>query len=144
MKKMLFAMLLLASTFAYATDPVVDEKIEKNFHAAFPKAEKVTWYENGTQHEVSFINESVKCRMLYDKEGNVLKTERYYAAENLPPFITAKLNKKYADKTVFGVTEITINEGTTYHIVLQDSKQWYFVTADNNGFLTFDRKMRKA
>lgn len=69
MKKLLVAIALLASTALYAASPSpsVDEKIEKSFNSAFPKAEKVTWYENETYYEVLFMNDMVKCRMWYKK-----------------------------------------------------------------------------
>jgi len=49
MKKICLAIALFASTLAFAK-PAVDEKIEKTFKESFPKAEKVTWYENDSYY----------------------------------------------------------------------------------------------
>jgi hypothetical protein len=143
MKKMFLALAVLASTLALA-NPGVDEKIEKKFKEAFPKAEKVTWYESDSYYEVLFTNNQVTCRLWYNHNGNVTKTERYYKAEGLSPFLLAKLNKRFEGKKVFGVTEINTESELTYHIVLEDEKRWYQVTADASGNLRLEKKMSKA
>lgn len=143
MKKMFLAIAVFASSLAFA-NPSVDEKIEKNFKESFPKAEKVTWYENDSFYEVLFTNNQVTCRMWYDHDGNVTKTERYYKEDGLNPFILAKLNKKFDGKKVFGVTEISSDGGTTYNIVMEDDKRWYQVSADGAGNIRLEKKMLKA
>lgn len=144
MKKLLVAFAILACSTLYAASPNVDDKIEKSFKDAFPKAEKVTWYENDTHYEVLFFNDLVKCRMWYNKAGEVVKTERYYNEEGLCPFILAKIKNKYADKKVFGVTELNNNEGINYYIILEDDKRWYHITADGSGNLSMQKKYYKA
>lgn len=144
MKKLLVAIDILASTALYAASPSIDEKIEKSFKNAFPKAEKVSWYENETYYEVLFVNEMVKCRMWYNKEGNVVKTERYYTEDGLCPFILAKVKNKFNGKTVFGVTEVNNEEGINYYIVLEDDKKWYHITSDGSGNIYMRKKYNKA
>jgi hypothetical protein len=144
MKKLLFVLAILVSGTLFAASPDVDDKIEKSFKDAFPKAEKITWYENETTYEVLFMNGQVKCRMWYDKEGNVTKTERYYTAEELCPFIMAKVNKKFAGKKIFGVTEVNSENGITYHIILEDQNKWYHVNGDSAGYLRLEKKLNKA
>jgi hypothetical protein len=143
MKKMFLAFAVFASSLAFA-NPSVDEKIEKNFKESFPKAEKVTWYENDSFYEVLFTNNQVTCRLWYDHEGNVTKTERYYKAEGLSPFLLARLNKKFDGKKVFGVTEVSTDAGVTYHLILEDAHKWYQVTADDNGNMNLEKKLQKA
>lgn len=143
MKQTFLLIALFASSLLFA-NPTVDEKIEKHFKETFPKAEKVTWYEADSYYEVLFTNNQVTCRLWYNRDGNVTKTERYYKAEGLSPFLVAKLNKKFADKKVFGVTEINTESELTYHIILEDETRWYQVTADASGNLRLEKKMRKA
>lgn len=143
MKKMFLIIAVFSASLAFA-NPALDEKIEKHFKAAFPNAEKVTWYEADSYYEVLFTNNHVTCRLWYDREGNVTKTERYYKEEGLSPFMLAKLNKKFAGKKVFGVTEINSESGITYHIILEDDKKWYQVTADDAGNIRLDKKLLKA
>jgi len=144
MKKTFLALAILASSILYAATPVVDEAIEKNFKAMFPKAEKVTWYENDKHYEVLFENEAVKCRMWYNKAGDVVKTERYYKQDGLCPFILAKVKSKYSDKKIFGVTEVNNEEGIRYYIILEDEKKWYHVNSDGAGNLNLTKKYIKA
>jgi hypothetical protein len=144
MKKMFLALAVFGSVLGYAADPSVDDKIEKNFKAAFPKAEKVTWYENESYYEVLFTNNQVTCRLWYDINGNVTKTERYYKEEGLSPYLVAKLNKKFAGKKIFGVTEVVSDHGINYTIILEDEKKWYHVNADGTGNLQLDKKFIKA
>lgn len=143
MKKMFLAIAVFASLSAFANwNP--GDKIEKHFNASFPNAEKITWYETDGYYEVLFTNNKVKCRLWYDHDGNVTKTERYYKADGLSPFLTAKLNKKFRGKKVFGVTEVATDGGVTYHIVLEDDKKWYRVTADETGNLQLEKKFWKG
>jgi hypothetical protein len=144
MKKMLLAFAVLLSTAAFAANPDVDEKIETHFKKSFPKAEKVTWYEDENQYEVLFTNNQVTCRLWYDRDGNVTKTERYYKEDGLNPYLLAKLNKKFAGKKVFGVTEVTTDGELTYYIILEDAKRWYHITGNAGGNLQLERKFIKA
>jgi hypothetical protein len=143
MKKLFLAFAVLTSSLAFAS-PAVDGKIEKTFKESFPKAEKVTWYESDSYYEVLFTNNQVTCRMWYDHDGNVSKTERYYKEDGLSPFLLAKLNKKFPGKKVYGVTEVSTDGGTTYNIILEDEKQWYQVSADDAGSVHLDKKLLKA
>lgn len=143
MKKIFLAFAVFASSLAFAK-PAVDEKIEKTFNESFPKAEKVTWYEADSYYEVLFTNNQVTCRMWYDRNGNVTKTERYYKEEGLSPFLLARLNRKFEGKKVFGVTEVSTETGVSYTIILEDDKRWYQVTADDAGNLHLDKKLLKA
>jgi hypothetical protein len=143
MKKIFFALLILTSAAAYAS-PRIDEKVLNTFKGAFPKAETVSWYEDGNNYLVYFTNDQVKCRMWYDANGNVLKTIRYYYEQNLCPFILTKIKQKYADKKLYCVTEVSSDEGVKYNIVLEDETKWYHVSVDTNGTVRLDKKYNKA
>ncbi len=144
MKKLLLALTVFASTILYATPIDVDAKIEKKFNETFPKAEKVVWYESDHNYEVLFLNGAVKCRMIYNKEGQVIKTTRYYKEDGLCPFILANLKTKYSGKKIFGITEVNNETGIRYYIILEDDKKWYHVNADGAGNMTLDKKLNKA
>lgn len=144
MKKIFLAAALLASCLVFAADPGVNESVAKKFKEAFPNAQKVNWYDNETYYQVFFTNAQINCRMFYDKEGNVLLAERYYTEDGVCPFIRARLEHKYPGKKVFGVTEVATDAGTTYHIILEDAKRWYHVTADGAGNMYTTKKLIKA
>ena len=58
--------------------------------------------------------------------------------------IMAKLKQKFNDKKVFGVVEVASEEGTFYHITLEDAKNWLEVKADTYGEISIQKKFRKA
>lgn len=141
---MLLALAIFASGILYAATPNVDDKIEKSFKETFPKAEKVTWYENDSHYEVLFVNDMVKCRMWYNKAGDVVRTERYYKEDGLCPFILMKVKEKYNGKNIFGITEVNTEAGINYYIILEDANKWYHVNADGSGNLYINKKYNKA
>ncbi|HEV7621023.1 MAG TPA: hypothetical protein VGO09_04785 [Flavisolibacter sp.] len=142
MKRILLSFALLTAIAAYSTPP--NEKILKSFTTAFPKAEKISWNESPTDAQVEFVNGAIKCKVWYDEDGNVTKTNRYYTQESLSPFILARVQQKYLGKKVFGITEVSSDEGLTYYIILEDDKKWYHVTSDATGNLILEDKYNKA
>lgn len=142
MKKIFFGLsFVLLSLISFATP---NEKVLNNFKNAFPKAESITWYDNEQYYEVHFTNGDVKCRLWYDKEGVVTKALRYYSKEMLYPLILNSLQKKHHDKSIFGVTELTNEDGVQFFIVLEDANKWYHVTSDISGNLTLTKTFKKA
>ena len=129
---------------AATTPPEVNEKVLKAFNETFIKATDVVWHEMQNTYEARFKQSEIVTRAIYDPEGNLLRTTRYYSEEHLPINIITKLKKKYEGKQVFGVTESSTDDEVSYHIVLQDEKNWYIVIADNVGSLELSKKFRKA
>ena len=145
MKKLVVFLVLFAALGAAATTPPeVNEKVLKAFNETFTKATDVVWHELQNSYLASFKQSEITTRATYDPEGNLLRTTRYYSEENLPIHIIAKLKKKYSDKSVYGVTELTQGDDVAYFVTLQDAKNWYMVKADNWGGLELTKKFRKA
>lgn len=143
MKKIVFAAMLLFSISAFANIRV-DEKIERQFRESFPAATAVKWYDNKDYFEVFFVHNSVQCRISYNTDGTMMQMRRDYGKETLPLFISGAVQKKYPGKKIYGVTEITSQEGLQYHMVLEDEKNWYFVASDSAGDLSLSKKLRKG
>lgn len=145
MKKLITIVCLIATLgVAATTPPEVNEKVLKAFGETFLKATDVTWHEMDNSYEARFLQSEVITRAAYDKEGNLLQTTRYYSEDRLPINILTKTKKKYAGKSIFGVTELAIGDEVTYHITLQDEKHWYVITSDSNGYLELEQKLKKA
>ncbi len=131
MKKIIYLAVLLAGLSASAsTPPEVNEKVLKAFNETFATAKDVTWQKIDNSCQASFKQSEMKIRAVFDNDGNLLQTVRYYAGSNLPPNILAKLKKKYSGKEIFGVTEITSENELTYQITLKDGKNWYTIQSD--------------
>jgi len=145
MKKLIVVLgLFVALGAAAARPPEVNEKVLKAFEQTFVKATDVVWSEMENTYEARFKQSQIVTRASYDKDGNLLRTTRYYSEEGLPINILTKLKKKFSGKSIFGVTESAIEDEVTYHIVLQDEKNWYIVKSDSWGSLEITKKYKKA
>jgi hypothetical protein len=145
MKKLIICLFLSVAIGATAaTPPEVTEKVLKAFNETFAKATDVVWHEMQNSYEASFKHSAIVTRASYDKEGNLLRTTRYYQEENLPINILSQLKKRYDGKTVFGVTESATEEEVSYYITLEDAKNWYIVKADSWGSFELHKKYKKA
>jgi hypothetical protein len=145
MKKLIIFTCLFAALSATASNPPeVSEKVLKAFSETFMKATEVVWHEVQNLYEASFKQSEVISRAIYDQDGNLLRTTRYYSQENLPINILTKLQKRYAGKSVYGVTELSTGDEVSYHITMQDEKNWYIIKADNWGGLELEKKYKKA
>src|SRR5678816_690557 len=132
MKKLIILTALFAALSTKASSPPeVTEKVLKAFSETFIKATDIVWHEVKNLYEASFKQSDIISRAIYDKEGNLLRTTRYYSQENLPINIITKLQKRYAGKSVYGVTELSTEDQVSYHITMQDEKNWYIIKADN-------------
>ena len=145
MKKLIILTCLFATlSVAASNPPEVSEKVLKAFNETFVKATDVVWHETQNLYEASFKQSEIISRAIYDTQGNLLRTTRYYSQENLPINILTKLQKRYAGKSVYGVTELSTEDEVSYHITLQDETHWYVIKADNFGSLELSKKFKKA
>jgi len=145
MKKLIIFTCLFAALSATASNPPeVSEKVLKAFSETFMKATDIVWHEVKNLYEASFKQSEIITRAIYDQDGNLLRTTRYYSQENLPINIITKLQKRYAGKSVYGVTELSTEDQVSYHITMQDEKNWYIIKADNLGSLELEQKFKKA
>jgi hypothetical protein len=145
MKKLIILTCLFAAlSVAASAPPEVTEKVLKAFNETFMKATDVVWHETQNYYEASFKQSEIISKAIYDAEGNLLRTTRYYSQENLPINILTKLQKRYAGKSVYGVTELSSEDEVSYHITLQDETNWYMIKADNFGNLELSKKFKKA
>ena len=145
MKKLIIFTCLFAALSAKAfTPPEVNEKVLKAFSETFMKATDVVWHELKNFYEASFKQSEIISRVIYDQVGNLVRTTRYYSQENLPINILTKLQKRFAGKSVYGVTELSSEDQVSYHITMQDEKNWYIIKADNWGSLELEKKYKKA
>jgi len=144
MKKILLsaAIVLSFSFSAMADDP--SQKVLDAFNKTFPHVKDVAWTESEQSYEVKFKQNEILSKVTYDKNGNILKTLRYYYEQNLPLLVLSKVKNKFTDKKIFGVTEESSDEGTFYHIILEDEKHWINITADSYGGIKVDNKFNKA
>jgi hypothetical protein len=146
MKRVLLACLaftLSAGVFA-AADGNISDKLLQAFNKTFPDAQQVKWAETEDKYMVNFKQGDILTKVEYDKEGNFLNSLRYYSEKNLPVNILCRLQKKYSDKKVFGVTEITSDTNVEYYIKLEDAQNWITVKSNVDGAMQVVERYKKA
>lgn len=145
MKKILAAAIALTFTFSsFAKDPGVKEKVLEAFNKTFSDAKEVVWTESNNSYEANFKQHEVQTRVYYDKEGNILRTLRYYGENHLPLMVLSKIKTKYSDKKIFGVTEEATENGINFHVILEDEKSWLQINSDVYGSFSQIKKMKKG
>jgi hypothetical protein len=134
---------LSAGVFA-ASDLTISDKLLQAFHKTFPDAQQVKWAETEDKYMVNFKQGDILTKVEYDKDGNFLSSLRYYTEKNLPVNILFRLQKRYADKKVFGVTELTSDNSVEYYIKLEDADNWITVKSNVDGVMQVVEKYKKA
>lgn len=120
-------------------------KILKTFHRDFPDARSETSYQVGDSYMIYFKNDegNIACRVYYNSNGDILKTIKYYQAENLAPFIRSKVNSKFKGKNISAVTDVTSESGHFYQIVLEDRKSWIYINVSEQGYMQVVKRLQK-
>lgn len=142
-KVILFAAILFVTGSSFAGTNLTPEKALKAFNATFKDAENVVWTDAGDIYTVKFSQQGINTFVRYDGEGNFISSRRYYAGEQLPVDIQCKLKKKFADKTIFGVTEFIVGDEVNYYVKMQDAKIWLTVKIDNARNIEVTEKYNK-
>jgi hypothetical protein len=145
MKKalLLIACIALVSASSFARSSSTPEKALKAFKSTFTDAENVVWTDAENVFSVKFVQKGINTFVKYDADGNFLSSRRYYYGDQLPVDIQCKLKKKFADKTIFGVTEYTVGDDVNYYVKLEDSKTWTTVKVDNARNIEVTEKYQK-
>jgi hypothetical protein len=141
-KVMIAASALLFSLAVWAAEP--NEKVLESFRSTFKNVSDIVWNEVDGRFEVKFLHNSISTRVSYDQQGNILMTVRHYYEESLPILIRMKVQNKFKDMKVYGVTETTADGEVSYHIILHDKTNWVIVDSDAYGYIKVDKKYKKA
>ena len=152
MKKLfvlLSALLIIVNSFGYP--PVkIDDQILQSFAVQFPHAQKVVWQESDESYIVSFVEDGIRVRIVYLRNGNVTHFLRYYLEESLPLDIRLDVKKKFPGKNIYGIVEENLvsnvenRSKTTYFIKLQDETSWLTVKAERHRKPKVVEKLNKA
>ena len=95
MKKLIYLGIMLISLSATAaTPPEISEKVLKAFKETFSDAVDVTWKELDNSCQANFKLSEIQVRAIYDNEGNLLETVRYYGEKKSSSKCTGQAEKK--------------------------------------------------
>lgn len=129
MKKIVaLSMFTLLAAGVFANNPsAVSEKVLKAFKETFTSAEQVKWNESDNSYSVRFVQDEIRYIVYYDNDGVIKSSMRFYEPAKLPMNILRAISQRYADKTAFGVTEITADEEVAYFVRMEDDKYYYTI-----------------
>jgi hypothetical protein len=134
---------LSLSAGVFARNPISDKMLTA-FKQTFPDAQQVRWAEQEDKYIVNFRQGEILTKIEYDKEGEFVSSLRYYKEKNLPVSILCRLQKKYSDKKIFGVTEMTTEGSVEYYVKVEDAGNWYTIHSNSDGNMQIVEKYKKA
>lgn len=150
--KRLFVVLssLLFVVHSFATDAVkIDDHLLKKFAVQFPHAQKVVWNELDEAYVVSFVEDGIRLKVVYLRNGEATHLLRYYLEENLPLDIRLNIKKKYPGKEIYGIVEenfvsnIENRSRTVYYVTLEGDSSWVKIKAERHRKFKIVEKMSK-
>jgi hypothetical protein len=121
----------------------VSKKLLYSFLKVFPLAENVKCSEDTKGYFLSFTQLGILSKVAYNPQGDFIYALRYYKEENLPVFVLLRVREKFADKKIFGVTELSTPGNITYHLKLEDTKSWYSIQVTTLGDVTIEEHFKK-
>ncbi|MFT4093087.1 MAG: hypothetical protein QM640_05555 [Niabella sp.] len=134
---------LTISAAAAATEPS-NAKVVKTFNEVFKAAHDVKWTTTGNYYMAFFTVDGIKIRAILDAKGNLVQTIRYYTENNLPANVLYHVKHDFPGKEVWGVTEVTNNNGVNYRIVLRDNKSYIHINANSLGESEIAKKYKRG
>lgn len=145
MKKFfVLAYLLIATVSSFANNNNINEKLLKTFRERFPNAEQVIWKETPENYIVNFMESGIRNNIVFEKNGALIRSTRYYQEEYLPYNLLLNLRNEYPDKKIFIVIEISTPSDLVYYIKLEDPRTWLTVKLDIDARFTVVEKFRKS
>lgn len=132
--------LLVFKTLVFAD---VNERLLYSFNKAFPLAVNTKWSEDADGYFVSFTQSGILSKVAYDLKGDFVYALRYYHEENLPVSILMAVKEKFKNKKIFAVTELSTSDDISYHIKLEDAKNWYGIIVTASGNITLEEHFKR-
>ena len=125
------------------TAPDVNSKVMKSFNKLFSDAENIRWWNEKNNQVVYFKRQGKASHAVFAKNGDLKFAITNYTEEYLPDEILLQVKDNYYGKSIFGVTEVQVEDKTAYLIVLEDKTSWLTIKV-LDGEITQDRALRKA
>lgn len=141
---MALCMLVFSAGAFAAKEYNISDKLLQTFKQTFPDAQQVVWSEQGEKYTVNFRQGEILTKVEYDKDGNFVSSLRYYTEKNLPVTVLCRLQKKYPEKKIFGVTEMATESSVEYYIKLEDETSWMTIRSSVDGNMQVVEKYKKA
>jgi len=115
-------------------------KLIQQFNETFPNAKSVKWSDDKAGYYVSFYQNEDFKKVFYNKEGDFVCSWKYSNGEGLPTNIIMKLNKRYGEAKILGVTEVTTEGDVVYEVKLAKGSKLYSVNLLSDGTVEKENK----
>lgn len=113
----------------------VPSVILNNFQKSFPKAADTDWEIKGNLYEVEFETGFLgdDHKVLYSRDGKLVRHEEEISKGNLPKAVLASINKSFAGYRTDDLKKITEGRKAIYHVELKNISQEWKVVFDAQG-----------
>ena len=111
-----------------ANAPDMNSKIMKSFNKLFSDAKNIIWISDKKNiQSVYFERKGKATRAAFTKNGELKYAVTTYTEEGLPEEILFQVKNTYFGKSIFGVTEVQVQDKTAYLITLEDKTSWLHI-----------------
>ncbi|MCX8531873.1 PepSY-like domain-containing protein [Chryseobacterium luquanense] len=113
----------------------VPSVILNNFQKSFPKAADTDWEIKGNLYEVEFETGFLgdDHKVLYSRDGKLVRHEEEISKGNLPKAVLASINKSFAGYRTDDLKKIAEGRKVIYHVELKNISQEWKVVFDAQG-----------
>ncbi len=132
----------LSSVFA-GNDPNPDKKVLEGFSLEFAKAEYVTWSKQDDFDKATFLLGGSRVIAFFNQEGKLEGSAREIDFAQLPLVVMIAVEKRFTNASIYTVTEISNENGTSYRIELEANNKKYRIKADQDGNTSILEKLKK-
>lgn len=111
-----------------ANAPDVNSKIMKSFNILFSDAKNIMWSNDKKNNQMVYFERKGKAtRATFTKNGELKYAVTTYTEEYLPAEILFQVKNTYFGKSIFGITEVQVQDKTAYLIILEDKTSWLHI-----------------
>ena len=103
----------------------LNAKAGKNFEKSFVNATEIKISTQGKHTFVHFMEDGIKNRVHYNKNGWQQSLIRYYSPAHIPAKVKEVINELYPDYSIFGdIVEVTVKDKTAHLVLIENCNSW--------------------
>lgn len=146
MKKIILSLAVLfaiGTTAAFANDGrETNPKALETFKREFSNAEFVKWTEENEFSKVSFVLGGNRAVAIFNADGELVGSMRDLLYNQLPLSVMSAVDKRFGQSSTIDIREVSNNNGTSYHITLEQKEKKYKVVVFPDGTISSITKAR--
>lgn len=119
-------------TLKITSGTVVTKEVDQAFQKAFPNAANLEWYKLNKDYMAQFIQNDMKHRALFKKNGYLKYNISYGYEKDLPNYIKVKINETYKKYKVINVANVKHEDRDIWVINLDGPKNLLMVRMEGD------------